>query len=127
MIFDKFIYKPYYYISPCPCCNSKMTGYFVKAHRHVEIEWMTNEALRNGELIKPQVEIPFKNVFCIECGYTWHEVVSLHFFSLERIKQEKKNRFTNEILSDRYTAIAEEKKSERSNILTPFKRFVGKL
>lgn len=128
--FKKIIRKPYYYVPPCPACKSYLTGRFVLLHRNIETEWMIDEALRNGEIINPQPEIPRHNAFCLNCDYTWLEDIRLKLFTIARISEEKENRSTNIILKDRYLKNNEaekERNQKRSAIIKPFIKFIGKL
>lgn len=126
--YKSLIRKPYYYVPPCPSCNSRMTGRFVRLHREVETEWMIDEALRNGELIDPQPDLPHDNAFCVECGYTWMEDIPVKFLSLSQIAEEKAARHTSTILKGRYERHKEFRRQNRkSGIIGMITRFVGKL
>ena len=91
------IKKPYYYVPPCPSCNSPITGRFMKYHRTTETDWMITESLKNGELVRPVPEILEDNAFCLTCGYTWPCKISLKMLSINDIKKEKGKRMTTEI------------------------------
>lgn len=107
--FLNLIRKPYYYVPPCPCCNSRMTGRFVKSHGYSRDEWVEKESLKHGELVTEKLIIPKKNAFCVECGFSWTCDVKIKFFSLSKIMEEAEARGTYEILS----GIEEEKNIER--------------
>ena len=92
-MFDRFIKKPYYYIPPCPCCNSMGTGYYVKESAH-DPTFVLEEACKSGELVIPVKELPHDNAFCLECGFTWHHVLKMKLLSLEEIKEQKRMRNT---------------------------------
>ena len=70
------IKKPYYYIPPCPCCNSNQTGHYVK-ELGLDPSFTVRESLKNGELAIAVREIPYENVFCLECGFTWHQDIKI--------------------------------------------------
>lgn len=123
-IMRKFIKKPYYYVRPCPFCESRMTGRFFRYNRETETEWVINEGLRNGELLSPLPEITTYNCFCTECDAVWYESIPMSFFSLEQIQEEKVARGTNEILGQRIKEMREYEKKHKKNILI---RFIGKV
>ena len=125
-IIKKIIKRPYYYVSPCPVCKSRMTGRYIRLWRDTEAQWQINESLRNGELVRPVAELLPRNCFCADCDYEWWENVELQFFSLEQIDEEKKARLTREILNER---INEQRDFDR-NDHRPFKsirNFIGKI
>ena len=94
------IKKPYYYVPRCPSCGSRATGRFVKAGRGQDPDWMQMEGLRNGELIMPASEKFQKNLFCNDCGHTWHGDVELVMAPLPRITMEKEARGTEPLRQD---------------------------
>ena len=129
---ESLIKKPYYYVPPCPRCESRMTGRFVQAHKAADTEWVINESLKNGELVEAVPEVGKFNCFCAKCGYKWDDIVSLKFMSLEEIKEEKWVRFTNDILKcrmDEEREILMEKRKKHSkayNVVTEtVKGFLG--
>ena len=126
--FNKIIKKPYYYVPPCPCCGSHITGKFVKMRGTYETDWMINEALRNGELIAPVPEVLEHTAYCVECDHTWNAYIPMKMLTQEEIQQQKILRMTNEILSARYAQIKElEKKKNKSPIIGSFGKFIGKI
>lgn len=120
------IKKPYYYVPPCPVCHSDMTGHYVLAqnHRKNDIEWMINDSLKNGELIKLVNRIDEQNCFCVICQTEWYSDISMQFKSLNYIEKEKEKRHTEEILEDR---LSEVKKAKAKGLIGLFINFVGKL
>lgn len=116
------IKKPYYFVPPCPVCNSAMTGRYVPMHRDNDIEWIINDSLKNGELVKPVNKISEQNCFCVVCQSEWYSDVHMELMSLDFIEKEKEKRHTAEILEDR---MSEEKKSK--GLIGLFINFVGKL
>ena len=89
------IKKPYYYIPPCPCCNSNQTGHYVK-ELGLDPSFTVRESLKNGELAIAVREIPYENVFCLECGFTWHQDIKIKMLSLSQIEEQKQLRGTAE-------------------------------
>ena len=121
----KFIMKPYYYVPPCPICKSAMTGTFVTAHRATDTNWMINEALRNGEIVKPVEKMPSEaNAFCLDCGYTWYAPIHMKMVPISEIENEIVRRHTQEILQIRYAEQAEEEKGRSWNVVS---RYIGKI
>ncbi len=122
----KYIKKPYYDVPVCPKCGSPVTGRFVQMHRKTETDWMINESLRNGELVKPADDIPgLLNAFCLECGYVWGADISIRMLSLKQIDEQKRIRHTSQILEERMEEEANRKKL--GGPIGAVSRFVGKL
>lgn len=123
----RIIKKPYYYVSPCPLCESEITGRFVPLHREVDTEWVIKESLKNGEIVNPIKDIEEHNCFCAECDATWFEPISLKMFSLKKIEEEKDKRFTREILKGIEEEKEEEERLKQNNGITGmFTKFAGK-
>ena len=116
------IKKPYYYVPPCPSCGSHVTGRFVRMRGQNDNDWMINEALKNGELISLVPEVLNKTAYCVECDYTWYTDIQLKFLNNEQIKEQKTERYTNEALTMRMNALAEEKKKKKGLISRLIKR-----
>ena len=89
----KYIKKPYYYVPPCPSCGSMKTGHYVK-EVNLDPSFAARESLKNGELAIPVREIPYENVFCLDCGFSWHHTVSMRWMSLADIEEQKISRDT---------------------------------
>ena len=124
----KYIKKPYYYVPPCPVCGSKVTGRIVSGnHRATERNWMINEALRNGELVLPKIDVEEQNCFCNDCGAAWEQTVELKFLSLDEIAEQKRIRHTSEMLEERYNEIEKEKAEAPGGVVGLFAGFIGKL
>lgn len=129
-LFKKMIRKPYYYVSPCPLCESKVTGRFVPMHHATEMNWIIEESLKNGEIVSATNEIDEHNCFCMECDATWYEPIPIKLFTLARIDEERKNRLTEEFLNELHNPDSEnEAKINRKakGISGLFINFVGKL
>lgn len=108
----KLIKKPYYYVPACPCCNSFATGYYVKENS-IDPSFNEREGLKNGELLIAVKEVPNENAFCLDCGFSWHQVLKAKFLSLAEIEEQKQLRKTAEF----YNSIDLKKKSFLSKIL----------
>ena len=93
--------RPYYYVGQCTKCGSEVTGRYVRTHRTTENEWMIDEALKNGELVRPITEILGDNCFCLECGEDFNAPVEFRLISTNELKEEKIKRHTVEFLSER--------------------------
>ncbi len=122
--FRKIIKKPYYYVGECPYCGSAITGRYVKARRVTENEWIIDEGLKNGELIKTIPELLGANCFCLECGTNFSYPVHMKMVSLEEIKQEKIKRHTIELLGER---LSDDYHQKADGLLGTFINFVGKI
>jgi hypothetical protein len=120
------IRKPYYYVPPCPVCGSAVTGRLVSDHRYNEIQWMINDALKNGELIRPVPKIGAQNCFCLSCGSEWYTETRLMMFSRDQIEEQKKIRHTDEILRQRADEIRENDGGKGKGVLGLFTNFMGK-
>lgn len=120
---NKIIKKPYYYVPPCPFCNSRITGHFVKKHK-LEGGWETRESLRNGEIATEVYEIPEANCYCLECGFTWPYRVKMEWFSLERIREEKLARCTGELLDEEYSMLQSNNGKKKFRFI---RNFIGKV
>lgn len=127
--FRKHIKKPYYYVPPCPNCGSKITGRYIKLNRDTVSDWQVAESLKNGEIVKPLLmesrtgSVP-NAAFCLSCEHEWDPEISLQFFSLAEIEEQKDLRHTREM----YTEFAEDKKEKASKFSkTTLGRYMGKL
>lgn len=120
---SKVFHKFYYYVPPCPKCNSKITGRFMKELPSAyDNDWRMRECLSNGEIIAAKKTLKGnENCFCVKCGHTYPAIVSLKFMSKYKIEQEKEDRKTDIILYNY------EKKNEDREIEKPdlFRRFIG--
>ena len=117
---------PYYYVPACPYCGCPATGRYVKMHLDTDTEWMINEALKNGELVKPLSEIGENNVFCLDCGHEWKYPISVRMISLDRLAEEKKKRLTVQILTQR---LNEDRENEKKNAVKfkGIRRFINNI
>ena len=124
------IRHPYYYVPPCPQCGSRMTGRYVKTHRNTTTDWVINDSLKHGELVKPLPELPiYKNSFCVECGHEWNASIRLIFPTNKQIMLEKEERRTIDILASRYDELRREERvsKKRGGILGIIPRYIGKI
>lgn len=124
--FKENVRMPYYYVPECPICGSRMTGRYMRYLGDTSSEWQVNEALRNGELVDIVNEVPWKNCFCCQCDYEWHEDIKMKMKTLKEIGEEKKARGTINILNNRM----KEEKIRRQNdhgLFKGFRRFIGKI
>ena len=119
----------YYYVPPCPSCNSRTTGRFVKSHKENTTSWQINESLKHGELIKPVEIVPKANCFCRNCGFEWPDYIETRFITTDEMNIEKQERFTNDILNDMKAEEKAERKADfkRHPVFSSIKRFVGKI
>lgn len=114
----------YYYVPPCPKCGSRMTGRFVKEHGDADTEFIVRESLKHGELVSPAAEIPDKNLFCAECGYTWEGQVHMRFITFAQMQEEIEARGTKEILEQELDEEEDEKKNRPHGL---FETYIGRL
>ena len=98
---NQLIHHVYYYVPPCPCCGSPITGHTIKIQgfNPSDIDWQVIESLKHGELIRPLDEVKEKNCFCLNCGYEWEDMIETRFLSNDEINEEKKKRSTSDILN----------------------------
>ena len=83
----------YYYVPPCPRCNSKKTGRYLR--RSLSGTGYSREAsLRHGELVRFASDVPYDNCFCESCGNEWHQYIPMSFFTKDEIMEEKRARGT---------------------------------
>jgi len=85
---------PYYYIPPCPKCGSRRTGRYIKETRGSQ--YIEEESLRHGEIVRFAMSEPVKNAFCVDCDYTWGCTPQLKFWTTDRIQEEIEARTTEE-------------------------------
>ena len=121
--------RPYYYIPPCPYCESGMTGRYVKNHRYNDINYVITDALRHGELVKAVPEVPdYLNVFCVECKKEWHHDVKLSLISTDQLAEERRARYTEEILAERMDSELEALANKKAHpIWGTLTGFIGKI
>ncbi len=87
--------KPYYYVKPCPYCNSKMTGRFIEpSFDSKNQKFKEKDSLRHGEIIMPKSNIGNKNCFCVKCNRTFHYDVPMKFISKYELEKEMEDRKT---------------------------------
>lgn len=127
--FRKLIRYPYYYVEPCPVCNSKSTGRIIKDGAANDVQWQISESLKNGELVKVATSNNNNNCFCLNCLFEWKGKIELKWLTSDAIENEKLQRETPAL----YSELKKMKKEEKANynkkhpFSSPFKNFVGKL
>lgn len=114
--------RPYYYIEPCPKCNSRRTGYIRRDSRQSsEIEY---ESLKHGEIVRFAMQEPRENAFCVECGHRWPYTPRLMFWSSERIQEEIDARGTEEAYMELREYRKEETKSKKGSKLNGLRKLI---
>ena len=116
--------RPYYYVGPCPHCNSEITGRYIAYRGQREMQWVIDESLRNGEIVYPVAEKMDKNCYCLECGESFNYPVELSLYSIKEVKKEKLKRHTAELLAER---MQDDDHKKAKGIFAPFVNFVGKI
>ena len=107
--FRKLKWHPYIYIDPCPECQSRRTGRYVKFHKVPgDDAYMERESLKNGEIIRFVSKVPKANVFCVDCDHTWTQEYGTTFLSAEELQNEIDERGT----AGAYREIVEEQNRE---------------
>jgi hypothetical protein len=117
---------PYYYVRPCPACESRVTGYLLKDTPYSNDRFKDQvEALKHGEIVKVVPDVPEENCYCLECGFTWQERVPLKMMPMSRIDEEKKERQTAKILEAMMGEIAEKDRHNAKGIGGFARRWFG--
>lgn len=120
--FNKFIYKFYYYVPPCPACKSSMTGKFMRElSSEYENEWRLKTCLKNGEIIAAKTSSE-SNCFCLNCGNEWNDIISLKLWSKYKIAKQKELRKTDIMLEN---LINEEESRVKSKKQSMFSKYMG--
>lgn len=122
---SNIIKKPYYYISPCPKCQSKMTGRYIQEHMEYDTQWAIDESLKNGEIVSAVPEIPYKNAFCLNCNYEWEEEARLKLLSLKEINEERIARCTNELYKAIHPPKESAEETEKKKNKNMISKFIG--
>ena len=97
----------YYYIPPCPRCKSRKTGHYLKTP-FSGAGYTREQSLKMGELVRFLPKEPYKNAFCMNCGYEWPTRVETKFWPSERIQEEREARGTEEM----YLRLLQEKEDQ---------------
>ena len=89
----------YYDVPPCPKCGSYRTGRYIRYPRTKEnAEYMIEQSLKHGEIIRFLEKEPIKNAFCEDCGHRWSWSVKVNLVSQEYIlKQIEKRKLQEDI------------------------------
>ena len=116
----------YYDVPPCIRCGSYITCRYIKLHGDNDVEWQIDESLRHGELVQALDELPEQNCFCAECGCEWIGDVKLRFISKAELQEEKKQRHTIEIMTERIAQEREDRKNDHT-MFKSIRRYIGKL
>ncbi len=96
----------YYYVPPCPRCQSRRTGRYVRKP-FTGAGYMQRESLKAGELIRFLPSEPKKNAYCEACGYEWPCYIRLKWLTTDEMHEEQKARNT----APRYEAFVAETSS----------------
>ena len=87
----------YKYVPPCPKCHSVCTGRYVRTPMTKgDRDYMEIETLKYGEIVRFINRTPTKNLFCVDCDYTWHGLVETRWYNMEEIEREVEQRGTYE-------------------------------
>ncbi len=85
----------YKYVPPCPECGSFCVGRYVKEpFREEDMDYMEEQCLKYGEIVRFCESIPHDNLFCVECDHEWHGIVETKWLSKIELEQEIKRRGT---------------------------------
>lgn len=102
--------KKYYFVEPCPRCDSDRTGYFIYCSDE-NSDRIIAARMKKGELVqvRNRVRDPADtNCFCLDCKAEWHGKIQTQYLTEEEILKEKELRgITDELI--------ESKKNERDN------------
>lgn len=102
----------YKYVPPCPECGSFCVGRYVKEpFREEDRDYMEEQSLKYGEIIRFCDSIPGENLFCVECDHEWHGYVETKWISKEELEQEIKRRGTRYA----YEELMEEKEESKDS------------
>ena len=119
--FKRFIYKFYYYVPPCPVCNSNMTGKFMRElSSKYENDWRLKTCLKNGEIIASS-STNKNTCFCLNCGNEWNGTISLKLWNKDKISEQKKIRKTDIMLEN----LNNEKMAENNKKRGIFAKYMG--
>ena len=99
-MFKELLPRIYYYVPPCPKCNSVITGRYIKSKNVADDTWTIKEGLKNGEIIKAVPVVGKNNCFCFECGHEWKDYVDGKILKSNEIAKEAAARHTFEFLED---------------------------
>lgn len=103
--------KAYYYVPPCPACNSKRTGRYMKTGFGGTKD-LENEALKNGEIVRQTDKVPDENLFCEECEFQWKGIIHTSYITKERLLQEIEDRG----LKDKIVSLENERVEHKKNM-----------
>lgn len=107
--------RPYYYVPPCPRCQSRKTGRYVKNPVVKQDKgYIFEESLKNGEIVEETDIVPVENAFCCDCGYEWSCYIETIWLTPQEILKQKKARGI-EGLSEELEN--EKEKKEKKNLL----------
>lgn len=85
--------RPYYYVPPCPRCQSRKTGRYVKNPVVKQDKgYIFEESLKNGEIVEETDIVPVENAFCCDCGYEWSCYIETIWLTPQEILKQKKAR-----------------------------------
>ena len=86
--------RKYRFVSPCPRCKSRKTGYFVYGTPANELA-LISSAMKKGELVR--VRDGFRglestNCFCNKCNMEWYQKIETVRLHPAEIDEERKRR-----------------------------------
>lgn len=85
--------RPYYYVPPCPRCQSRKTGRYVKNPVVKQDKgYIFEESLKNGEIVEETDIVPVENAFCCDCGYEWSCYIETIWLTPQEILKQKRAR-----------------------------------
>lgn len=100
----------HYEVPRCPICSSVRTGRYVKEFRSEDTTWTQKEGYKHGEYIIAVKDVPYCNLFCLECGHNWPGDATFKLISSKTLKEKRMQRKTGILLQQQ---IEEEKKEKK--------------
>lgn len=105
--------RPYYYVPPCPRCQSRKTGRYVKNPVVKQDKgYIFEESLKNGEIVEETDIVPVENAFCCDCGYEWSCYIETIWLTPQEILKQKKARGIEGLSEELENERREERKKE---------------
>lgn len=102
----------YYYVRPCPKCGSRCTGRFIK-RPYVDSDFVEQESLKHGEIVRFASTVPEKNCFCVDCGFEFKYTVRTRLLTKDQILDEQRERGTEEAYEELKRENAAEDRAKR--------------
>lgn len=105
--------RPYYYVPPCPNCQSRKTGRYVKNPVVKQDKgYIFEESLKNGEIVEETDIVPVENAFCCDCGYEWSCYIETIWLTPQEILKQKRARGIEGLSEELENEKREERKKE---------------